>query len=142
MDFAIIPRTFLYCFDDDPVRCIHLNILFSHLLLFIIAGSVIYLSIDLSFIPHICLFQHFFGIPCPGCGITRSLLAFFVGDFQSAWMQNPVGPILGVSLVAQIPIRILALCSVSWSRRVFRLSRVTTTGIICLLMLNWIYQIT
>lgn len=142
MDFAIIHRALLYWLDDDPERCIHLNILFSHLLLFIIAGSIIFLSIDLSVIPHICLFQHFFGIPCPGCGITRSLLAFFVGDFQFAWILNPVGIILGASLVAQVPLRILALCNVSWGRRVFRLTRVTTSSIIILLILYWIYQIT
>ncbi len=33
-----------------------------------------------------CLFWKFWGIYCPGCGGTRSLLALFRGDFlQSAW---------------------------------------------------------
>lgn len=29
------------------------------------------------------------GIPCPGCGMTRSCLALAQGDFASAWFLHP-----------------------------------------------------
>ena len=141
MDIAIIPNTLLYRLEADPERRIHLNVLLSHLLLLVVAAIVICLSIDLSIIPHVCLFHQLFGIPCPGCGITLSLLAFFVGDFHHAWIQNPAGPILGASLVAQVPLRGLALRSANWSRRAFRLSRLMTTAVLVILIMNWIHQI-
>jgi hypothetical protein len=142
MDIAIIPRKFLERFDSDPARRIHLNVLMSHLLFFLVATMVVCLSIDLSIIPHVCLSQEVFGIPCPGCGITSSLLACFVGDFNNAWIQNPAGPIIGVGLVAQVPLRVLALRGANWSRRAFRVSRIMATSIVIVLIVNWIHQIT
>ena len=141
MDIAIIPRSLLERFNVNPEMRIHLNVLMSHLLLLFVTTMVICLSIDLSILPHVCLFHHLFGISCPGCGITRSLLSFFVGDFHHAWIQNPAGPILGASLVAQVPLRGLALCRAHWSRRSFLLSRLMTTGVLIILIVSWIHQI-
>jgi len=142
MDIAIIPTIILSRFDTDPERHVHLNVLLSHILLLLMATLVVCLSLDLSVIPHVCLFNKLFGIPCPGCGITRSLLAFFVGDFGRAWLQNPTGPIFAASLVAQVPLRFLALRGKLCSRRVFYSSRVMATGILIILIVNWISQIT
>jgi len=142
MDIAIIPRGLLDRFDADPERRVHLNVLLSHLLLLIVTALVICLSIDLSIVPHVCLFHWLIGIPCPGCGITRSVLAFFVGDCHRALILNPAGPFLGASLVAQVPLRFLALRGPLLSRRTFQLSRVTTAGILVVLIVNWIHQIT
>lgn len=141
MDIAIIPNVLLYRFEADPERRIHLNVLLSHLLLLIPAAIVICLSMDLSIIPHVCLFHQLFGIPCPGCGITRSLLALFVGDIHRAWILNPAGPFLGMSLVAQVLLRIQALRMERWSMRAFGLSRAMTIGVLIILIVNWLYQI-
>ena len=142
MDIAIIPTIVLSRFDADPERHVHLNVLLSHILLLLMATLLVRFSLDLSVIPHVCLFNKLFGIPCPGCGITRSLLACFVGDFGRAWLQNPAGPILAASLVAQVPLRVLALRGKLWSRRVFCSSRAMATGILIILIVNWINQIT
>ena len=37
-----------------------------------------------------CLFKLFFGIPCPGCGITRAWLSLLRLDFRSAFRFNPM----------------------------------------------------
>ncbi len=37
-----------------------------------------------------CLFQHFFGIPCFGCGMTRALLSALKLDFVSAFKLHPM----------------------------------------------------
>ena len=42
-----------------------------------------------------CLFRGLTGLPCPGCGITTSLLALARGDVQASWSANPAG--LGVA---------------------------------------------
>lgn len=42
-----------------------------------------------------CFFKAVSGWPCPGCGATRALLLFLQGEFGTAFMTNPVGPLLG-----------------------------------------------
>jgi hypothetical protein len=37
-----------------------------------------------------CYFKGFFGIPCPGCGLTRAYLSFFTGDFSAAFFYHPL----------------------------------------------------
>ena len=35
-----------------------------------------------------CLWKYFFGFECSGCGITRSFIQVFKGNFQLAWEIN------------------------------------------------------
>lgn len=37
-----------------------------------------------------CLFLTIFGIPCPGCGMTRALLAALRLDFPAAFSHHPM----------------------------------------------------
>ena len=37
-----------------------------------------------------CIFLHFFGIPCPGCGMTRALLSVLRFDFAAAFHFHPL----------------------------------------------------
>lgn len=39
----------------------------------------------------ICLFKSFTGIACPGCGTTRALTYFLIGDVMNALKTNPLG---------------------------------------------------
>ena len=41
----------------------------------------------------ICTFRNLFDLPCPGCGVTRSLRATAHGDLASAFDLNPFGPL-------------------------------------------------
>ncbi|RMH23915.1 MAG: DUF2752 domain-containing protein [Candidatus Hydrogenedentota bacterium] len=141
MDIAIIPNAVISPLVADPERRIHWNVLLSHLLVLIVAAMVSCFSIGVSAVPHVCIFRYLFGTPCPGCGITRSFFALFAGDIYRAWMLNPAGPILGVYIVVQIPLRIMALRLESWSRRTFRLSRVLTTGLLIFMFVNWVNHI-
>jgi len=38
----------------------------------------------------LCLFQAFFGVPCPGCGLTRATLALFTGRVADAIFWHPL----------------------------------------------------
>jgi hypothetical protein len=42
----------------------------------------------------VCPTALFFGIPCPGCGLTRATLALFRGDIRQALALHPLAPIL------------------------------------------------
>ncbi|WP_243396238.1 DUF2752 domain-containing protein [Leptospira hartskeerlii] len=48
----------------------------------------------------ICWWKHLTGWDCPGCGLTRSVICFFRGDFSQSWEYHPFGipvSILGFS---------------------------------------------
>ena len=36
-----------------------------------------------------CPLQHFTGVPCPGCGMSRAAFALLRLDFAEAWSWNP-----------------------------------------------------
>jgi hypothetical protein len=57
-----------------------------------------------------CLFSALTGLPCPGCGITTSLLALARGDAQASWSANPAGfgvaaLLIGLAVVASVAMR-------------------------------------
>ena len=37
-----------------------------------------------------CVFKTLFGLPCPGCGLTRANLLFFTGHFPEAFFMHPL----------------------------------------------------
>ena len=49
------------------------------------------------------------GLPCPGCGITTSLLALARGDAHASWSANPAGLAVAALLVGQAVISIVAM---------------------------------
>jgi hypothetical protein len=56
-----------------------------------------------------CLFRGLTGLPCPGCGITTSLLALARGDAQASWAANPAGAAVAALLVGQAMVAIVAM---------------------------------
>ncbi|MBL8150447.1 MAG: DUF2752 domain-containing protein [Blastocatellia bacterium] len=42
----------------------------------------------------ICGFYNLLGLPCPGCGLTRSFCAFAKGEFVASLYFNPLGPFM------------------------------------------------
>lgn len=47
-----------------------------------------------------CSFLHATGLPCPGCGLTRSVMATLRGDFAAAWVYNPIGILMTLLFLA------------------------------------------
>lgn len=49
----------------------------------------------------ICFFRYLTGLPCPGCGLTRSFSCILHGDFARGYEYHPFGYILlAIFLVA------------------------------------------
>jgi hypothetical protein len=46
-----------------------------------------------------CAFREWFGIPCPNCGMTRSVLLSLHGRLGEAASLNPAGPLLVLGLL-------------------------------------------
>ncbi len=60
-------------------------------LLSIIVGFVFFVSlclITLKYNISLCIFNNLFGIPCPGCGMTRAFISIIKLDFVSAFQYN------------------------------------------------------
>jgi len=56
-----------------------------------------------------CLLRALTGLPCPGCGITTSLLALGRGDVAASWAANPAGLAVAGLLVGQALVAAAAL---------------------------------
>lgn len=48
----------------------------------------------------ICLVYATIGVPCPGCGLTRSVASTLDGDLPQALWFNPMGPVVALALIA------------------------------------------
>lgn len=59
--------------------------------------------------PETCFARAGLGIPCPGCGLTRSFVSLAHFDIASAWNYHRLGWLLALVTVAQIPYRLWAL---------------------------------
>jgi len=60
-------------------------------------------------LPPLCLSRQWFGVPCPGCGLTRSFIHLAHGDWRSSWACHRLGWLLAGLVVLQIPYRIHGL---------------------------------
>ncbi len=48
----------------------------------------------------LCPFRLLTHLPCPGCGMTRAMLALGHGDLRAALIAHPLSPFLAIALVA------------------------------------------
>jgi len=48
------------------------------------------------------------GLPCPTCGMTRSMVMTLHGDFPTAWRLAPGGPVLLVGVLLSAVVLLLA----------------------------------
>ena len=60
-------------------------------------------------LPESCGSKVWFGIECPGCGLTRGFIHLSRGEFWRAWQLNRVSWLLALALLAQFPYRLWSL---------------------------------
>ncbi len=64
-------------------------------------------------VPVSCAFRRLTGVPCPGCGLTRSFVYLAHGQALDAFRMNLLGPFAFTALLVQAPWRVWRL----WRRR-------------------------
>lgn len=73
----------------------------------VLSFFALYVLLTSAFHIENCIIQLLIGYPCPGCGMSRAVLALLQFDFISAWHYQPVVfilPILGfVIIFKEIP---------------------------------------
>jgi hypothetical protein len=45
----------------------------------------------------LCFFKRVYGMPCPGCGLTRAFVRFLEGDITGAFYYHPVFPLAALA---------------------------------------------
>ena len=83
-----------------------------------------------------CFYKKFFGVECPGCGMQRSIIALFKGDFQDSFLLYPPLGLL-VTLLALLIIHILF--DLKYGAQMLKWLFIVNVIII---VLNFIYNIT
>ena len=106
-----------------------------------IALAGVWLWIGLPW-PH-CVFHDLTGHPCLTCGMTRSAIRFFHGDFIAALRWNPL---IFVALCAMIVFDVYAVAVMAVRGPRFRMVQFTANEknfvrvvVVVLLLANWIY---
>jgi len=54
-------------------------------------------------LPEFCAFQTNFDLPCPGCGLTRSVTSFLQFEFWMSWNYHPFGFMFGIVFILLTP---------------------------------------
>lgn len=54
-----------------------------------ILAAIIFVAVATLLFGGVCYFKRITGIPCPGCGLTRSFLLILQGKFSQAWELHP-----------------------------------------------------
>jgi len=96
----------------------------------------------------LCFVKNVFNVACPSCGISRGLLLLVSGEFEAAFLMNPLSYLLGLSLVI-LPIWLswdtLRRQNSLWKsyQLMVKLIETKKVAIICtaVIGLNWIWTI-
>lgn len=142
MDISFLPKAILRKFVIGETEQINWNVLLSNTLIIFIGGTLFFCNIRFyDKIPHLCLFKELFGIPCPGCGILRSISELVRLHFLDSLHYNPVGIIILISIFSQTVTRFLLI--IGWLSQNFvnRETKIMNFIIITLLLTNWIINL-
>jgi hypothetical protein len=92
-------------------------------------------------VPHFCLMKKLLGIPCPGCGISHSIVAAFRFDMARAWLANPAGIGLALLFSFQIIAQPFAIALPQAAKAVSSISRYGSNFSVVLLFVVWAYRV-
>jgi hypothetical protein len=92
-------------------------------------------------LPASCAFRGLTGIPCPGCGLTRSFVSLAHGQWRAAWSYNPAGWFFFAIVLFQLPYRACQMIRIGRGRQplqVRRAGQCVAWGLLLVLLLQWL----
>lgn len=91
-------------------------------------------------LPELCFSQRLFGMRCPGCGLTRSVVSSAHGDLPSAMHFHPAGPLIFGWAIVQIPYRLANLWRMRTGKLAWRTpgAALMTFVIAAVCLLQWV----
>ena len=92
-------------------------------------------------LPVICPSRLLFGVNCPGCGMTRSVLLTLGGDLRGALDVNPAGPFFVAALILLAVQLLLAArapeASTSVKRRLLPWASLSGVVVASVMLIQW-----
>jgi hypothetical protein len=91
-----------------------------------------------------CVFQGLFGMPCPTCGATRSIMHLAHGGVAAALAMNPL---VALSVIAAILYLLYSIVTMAAHARRIQVALTVTekdvvrVGAVLILLINWAYLI-
>jgi hypothetical protein len=64
---------------------------------------------QLTYLPPLCTFKAATGHPCPGCGLTRSMLCLGHGSFSESVRFHPLGPVVFLGVLCALILALVRL---------------------------------
>jgi hypothetical protein len=116
----------------------------------ILTGALAFTSIESKLqlirvpLPGVCLFHNLTGVPCPGCGLTRSIVAAVHGDLARSFSYHRMGLIVLVYIMLQFVFRLGWIVSPPIRAHLKGWERYLNRGVIFLGIgfgLNWIFTL-
>lgn len=92
-------------------------------------------------LPGICVLKQTTGIPCPGCGLTRSVVSAVHGNWAASRRFHRLGPVVLVFVLLQVLYRLIWLGLPALRSKLTRVGRILDLGLFPLMVLmfiNWI----
>ena len=103
-------------------------------------GSIALRGLPECTFPLVCPLRRFFGISCPTCGMSRSIVFLLQGRIADSVAMHRLGWLVFALIVVQIPYRIWCLAT----RRIVvyrpRLTEWTAVAFMLLLVVNWLFS--
>jgi hypothetical protein len=96
----------------------------------VIVGALLMPPVGLGF--DSCTMLRSTGLPCPGCGLTRSVASVLQGHVLAAWQYNPFGFLFAFLFASSAPLAILPNRIIDSLRR--RLQPYAVSMAICLIV--------
>jgi hypothetical protein len=104
-------------------------------------GRVAFRGLPQIPLPQTCASRVWFGLRCPGCGLTRSIIHVAEGDWGASWHDHRLGGLMAAVVAFQIPYRVL--CLRRPDRRLIgpRWQALLGYALIALLLGNWLVDL-
>ena len=95
-------------------------------------------------LPNVCIFLRTTGLPCPGCGLTRSIVAAAHGNLALSFSYHRLGLLIFIYIILQFMFNLFYLVIPKWRIPLSKYVRILHKGIILLavlFLLNWIFTL-
>jgi len=89
-------------------------------------------------LPSTCMSRSLYGVDCPGCGLTRSLVYLAHGQWRASWDMHRLGWLMGAAILLQFPYRVVGLVRKCDAPLGTRLPKAFGSALIFLLIANWV----